>query len=225
MQAGGWSCIDPDDYLPPASPSLHEWRPRLRTSSIGCAGADSVPRSALYQKPVSLKIPALDETRAKWERDRSYQASKYGGSLVRPRPVVSSIFDGQESTGGFLCQMEKFSLKPSCDESYEVCLYLLSFPPVPGKGRSYQTDAPCASKPASNELALLWRCRRALSTALLALFHWSLCIFMRDSPQTCGMKPTTNIISLSQNAEIKHIGIFLGDMMGFGSSKFGDSCT
>lgn len=57
----GWSCIDPDDYLPPASPSLHE--------------------SALYQKPVSLKIPALDETRAKWERDRSYQASKYGGSL------------------------------------------------------------------------------------------------------------------------------------------------
>jgi len=56
----GLTCFGSDE-IPPASPSLHE--------------------SALYQKPVSLHIPALGETRAKWERDRSYQASKYGGSL------------------------------------------------------------------------------------------------------------------------------------------------
>ena len=34
LQAGGWSCIDPDDYLPPASPSLHEWWPCLRKHRI-----------------------------------------------------------------------------------------------------------------------------------------------------------------------------------------------
>ncbi|CAK9090036.1 unnamed protein product [Durusdinium trenchii] len=50
-----------DDDIPPASPSLHE--------------------SALYQQPVSLQLPALDETRLKLGRDRLYMASKYGGSL------------------------------------------------------------------------------------------------------------------------------------------------
>mmetsp|Transcript_85832 Transcript_85832/g.105302 ORF Transcript_85832/g.105302 Transcript_85832/m.105302 type:complete len:309 (+) Transcript_85832:30-956(+) len=60
LALAGASCLDGDE-IPPASPSLHE--------------------SALYNQPVSLKIPALDETRVKWERDRSYQASKYGGSL------------------------------------------------------------------------------------------------------------------------------------------------
>ena len=112
---------------------------------FGCAG--SVPRSALYQKPVSLKIPALDETRAKWERDRSYQASKYGGSLVRPRPpVVSSIFDGQQEVsfakGEVLFKAIMWRIIWSLSLSHFISSPFPQYHPVPGKGRSYQTDAP-----------------------------------------------------------------------------------
>jgi len=48
------------DDVKPASISLHE--------------------SALYKHPVPVVLPALEQTRQKWERDRVCQSVKYGGS-------------------------------------------------------------------------------------------------------------------------------------------------
>ncbi|CAJ1455534.1 unnamed protein product, partial [Effrenium voratum] len=58
LALAGLSISDGDD-VKPASNSLHE--------------------SALYKQSMALSLPALDETRVKWERDRVCQASKYGG--------------------------------------------------------------------------------------------------------------------------------------------------
>ncbi|CAE7197217.1 unnamed protein product [Symbiodinium natans] len=60
LAIAGLRITDMSDDVKPASTSLHE--------------------SALYKHPVPVCLPALEETRQKWERDRVCQSVKYGGS-------------------------------------------------------------------------------------------------------------------------------------------------
>ena len=120
-------------------------------------------------------IPAVCQTRAKWERDRSYQASKYGGSLARPPQYMLFCSDMTFACLLYVCIIYEYfwNLCQDCETAREEFWgfgwIIWSLSPLS------RFVVPLRSKQVLHELDLLWSSRRALNIVCLACLLTEFC--------------------------------------------------